>query len=78
MPMKSSERAEWAAHAHARAAAQDDVLQLSQAFLDYLRGHWAEVAPCSCFQLSGHTSDCAYERTVEALRQEFFAAQAGR
>lgn len=62
-----------AAHAHA----QDEVLHLAQAFLDYMRVHWAEVAPCSCHQIEGHAPDCAYERTVEHLRVTFCAGRAG-
>jgi hypothetical protein len=52
-------------------------MQRAQAFLDYMRVHWAEVAPCSCHQIEGHAPDCAYERTVEHLRVTFCAGRAG-
>jgi hypothetical protein len=66
-------RAEQVAHARA----QDEALAMAHAFLAHMRVYWTEVAPCSCHQIEGHAPDCAYERTMEALREGFFEARAG-
>jgi hypothetical protein len=75
--MANRDYEEKAAYARTQCAAQDEGMQRAQAFLDYMRVHWAEVAPCSCHQIEGHAPDCAYERTVEHLRVTFCAGRAG-